>query len=287
VNHSHGAAASLIATLDLLRHDGFVLFSDYGSTELAVAGDRHQRFAGSRAMRLNFALLHHIFDQLSPTPPRIVTPEGDERAAIHTRLLCVETLPEVEDVFGAAFAQASFDALGELVQQARAARDRGAMDAAQALYSQAHQQYPENWYVLVEWAEFATYGFGDPALGVTLAEQAVFMNRISSPLAHNVYGEALYQTGRRAEAQAAYLEALRIQPDDIRAHGSLARAYADEGRYREAILEISLAIANDTAGAYRQNLVGKLHEILNQRDAARDGNQGQSTGRAERYPVQG
>jgi tetratricopeptide (TPR) repeat protein len=95
------------------------------------------------------------------------------------------------------------------------------------------------------------------------------MNPVTSALVHNVYGEALYLTGRKEAAHDAYLQALRLQPDDMRAHSNRARVYADEGRYREAILAISEAIANDGTGAFRQNLTAKLNEILDKRDTAR------------------
>jgi tetratricopeptide (TPR) repeat protein len=264
--HPHGAIASLLATLALLRTDGFILFNDYGGTGLEDIARQHQRYGGSRAVGLNFHLLEHVLGRT--TPVRILTPDGDERAAIHSRLITSVALPEVDEVFHDELAQATFDALGELMQKARAARERGDMEAVRRAYTEICERFPENWYVLTEWADVATHVLSDPALGLELAAKAVAMNPSASPLVHTVYGDAAYRSGDREKARDAYLTALGIQPDDFRAHGSMAMIHADEGRFSDAISEVSLALAADLKGAYRPMLTAKLNEILDRRQAA-------------------
>jgi Flp pilus assembly protein TadD len=58
--------------------------------------------------------------------------------------------------------------------------------------------------------------------------------RPDDPKAHNNLGNALYYQGRHKEAEAAYREAIRVQHDYPDAHSNLGDALSDQGRYPEA-----------------------------------------------------
>jgi len=262
--HSHGALTSLTKALGLLRPHGFVLFHDYASSDAADAPDKHQRFARSRAVPLNLALIDH---GLAAAGISVGVPQDDADAPIHTRLLSAQPSPELESTFARCYGRAAFERLSTLVAEAHELRDHDPV-AARAAYDRAAQISPENWYLLIEWAELELGVCDDPDAALALADRAVAMNPTGAPQIHAVRGDALAAVGATDEAHAAYAAALALHPDDVRARTGIARLLAYEEWYPEAIMELAGAIACDRAGAHRGVLLARLEQVLDMRAAA-------------------
>lgn len=261
--HSHGALTSLTISLSMLRPDGFVLFHDYGSGGTRHAPHTHQRFARSRATALNFDLLDHALTRGGHCA--VVEAAGDAAAPIHTRLLSRAALGELADAFRTRYDMTVFTRLAALVERARELRGVDPA-AARDSYARAHELAPENWYVLLDWAEFEHAGCADPDVAIELAGRAAAMNPTGAPIIHGVLGEALAAVGRTQEAAAAYGEALRLHADDIRARVGLACLHAFAERFDEAIVELGAAIVCDRGGANRDLLLARLGQVLDMRD---------------------
>jgi tetratricopeptide (TPR) repeat protein len=69
-------------------------------------------------------------------------------------------------------------------------------------------------------------------------------------------GAALYQQGRNAEAEAAFREALRLDPSLDFAHLGLGNVLLDAGRYAEAEAAFREAVRLDRGNAYAHNGLG-------------------------------
>jgi Flp pilus assembly protein TadD len=262
--HSHGALTSLTRAMALLRPDGYVLFHDYAARDAGEAPDKHQRFARSRATALNLALI----DQgLAAEGISVSAPQDDADAPIHTRLLSARACPELERTFARCYGRASFERLSALVGEAHALREADPL-AARAVYERAARTSPENWYLLVEWAELELGACDDPDAALALADRAVAMNPTGAPQIHGVRGDALAAVGATDEARAAYAAALALHPGDVRARTGMARLHAFEGHYPEAIMELAGAIACDGADSHRALLLARLDQVLDMRAGA-------------------
>ena len=83
---------------------------------------------------------------------------------------------------------------------------------------------------------------------------------------HNNLGNALFRQGSRAEAIAHYLEALRRNPDCVKAHYNLANALVEQGKIEEAINHYLEALRIDYNNEEAHNNLGNalakqgLHE---------------------------
>jgi len=262
--HSHGALTSLTRGLELLVAGGFVLFHDYGSADAGAGPEKHQRFARSRAVPLNLGLIDHALAQAGHD---VFVPDGDGQAPIHTRLVCAGAAPDLEQAFRASFDLAALRRLGALLREARGLRESDP-DGARDAYRRANEAAPENWHVLVDWAEFELGLCEDPDAALVLAEHAAAMNPTGATRIHDVRGDAHAAIGQLDEAAAAYRQALGLYADDVRARSGIARLHAYEGRYREAIVELGGAIACDRAGAHRALLLGRLEQVLDMRAEA-------------------
>jgi len=75
-------------------------------------------------------------------------------------------------------------------------------------------------------------------------------------------GDALFEWGRTAEAKSAYLRALKISPNDVRARFNLAFVHTRTRDYRAALAAIADALALDHTGQYRERLLAKQAEVL-------------------------
>lgn len=262
--HSHGALASLTRGLELLVPGGFVLCHDYGSAGAVAGPEKHQRFARSRAVALNLDLIDRA---LALAGHDVFVPDGDAGAPIHTRLAATNAPAELEQAFRASFDLAALARLGALLREARGLRESDP-DAARDAYRRANEAAPENWHVLVDWAEFELGLCDDPDAALALAEHAAAMNPTGATVIHDVRGDAHAAIGQIAEAAASYRQALGLYADDVRARAGIARLHAYEGRFREAIVELGGAIACDRAGAHRALLLGRLEQVLDMRDEA-------------------
>ena len=75
-----------------------------------------------------------------------------------------------------------------------------------------------------------------------------------------------YQAGQIAEAEAYYLQALSLDPDNIKAHYSLAVVYEDLQQFAQARRQYLLAVKGSYLKAY--NNLGRLHILEKKPDLA-------------------
>ena len=97
---------------------------------------------------------------------------------------------------------------------------------------------------------------------VEFAEKAVRLNPKLSH-AHQFLGGAYNTLGRYDEAISAMNEAVRLEPNNAGAHGSLARAYwLGKGMVEEAIVELEHAVAINPQAGYSYLQLVVLHTLV-------------------------
>ena len=105
---------------------------------------------------------------------------------------------------------------------------------------------------------------------VEFAEKAVKLNPKLSH-AHQFLGGAYSTLGRYDEAIAAMNEAVRLEPNNAGAHGSLARAYwIGKGMIEEAIVELERAVSINPQAGYSYLQLVFLHTLLGNYTRAED-----------------
>jgi tetratricopeptide (TPR) repeat protein len=113
-----------------------------------------------------------------------------------------------------------------------------------------------------EVARFLTFGLQSPPSGLRLAREALALNPACSAELWNTLGDALFALGRPGEAHHAFTRALRINPNDVRAHYNLTFVHLQKKDYPAALRTIAQGLALDGAGEYREGLLQKQSEVL-------------------------
>jgi len=263
VVHNYGAVQALEGLLSLVRETGFILINDYGQVALETAGDfQHQRYSQSTFIGINFPFLKSYFsDQASSV---WVDPSDEGQASIHARLLARRPAAETVTCFQDRFGKAAQDERQEPVQRARAGLKVGQFEAALAAYEQALERQPYNWALMNEVAHFLTFSLHNPRAGLELARAALACNPACSTDLWNVLGDSLFELGRIEDARQAYLHALRINPEDARAHFNLTFVHVRTREFTAALHRITEALILDRAGTYRERLLQTQSEVLAQ-----------------------
>jgi hypothetical protein len=261
--HNYGALHALECFLDLLHEDGFVLINDYGQIRAEDADDfRHQRYSQSTFIGVDFPLLRHYFTEA--TAHVWVEPPETDATRVHARLLARRLAPETTACFCDRFGAAAQERLGRSAASARDDVKAGRLETALAAYEEALGQQPYNWVLMNEVAQFLTFSLHDALAGTAVARAALACNPGCSTLLWNTLGDSLYELGRVEESRHAYLRALRINPDDERAHYNLTFVHVRCREYEAALRRIAEALARDRAGTYRERLLQTQSDVLAQ-----------------------
>jgi tetratricopeptide (TPR) repeat protein len=256
-----GALACIDALLERTHESGFVLVNDYGpvKTEDVPAHVGVQRFGGSVALGLNFALIERVLVERGLT---VLAPEGDEQRRVHTRLIGRRIGERARGVLRSRFAQETDRELDIPQEEARQHLAAGRRSDALTAYRQMIERNPGDWQMLGEAAEYVGLQLGDHSAGLDLARAALERNPWYSAWLWNVLGDCLFYKERLEDAHEAFLQAQRIDPDDPRTSLNLAYTLSARGDQTSALAAIARGLAHDGRGLYRPRLLEKQAQVL-------------------------
>jgi tetratricopeptide (TPR) repeat protein len=259
--HSYGAIQCLERLQGLLAPGGFILVNDYGPTQLSRDDEfEHQRFSLATFVGVNFPLLRAYFE--GGQRCQYVEPSVGEGRGIHSRLLGPDLPGDVVLRFHERFDDVAYQRQQEPIQKARACARAGRFELAAGFYREALHLQPRNWVLLNEVSLFLTFSLRDPKAGADLAKVALGLNPTCSAELWSTLGDALYESGRTAEARSAYEQALSVNGSDARARYNLAWVHTREKDYPAALRRLAEALALDKTGEYRERLLQKQQEVL-------------------------
>jgi tetratricopeptide (TPR) repeat protein len=268
----------------LLHESGFILVNDYGPVRLEDVASHMgvQRFGGSVALGLSFPLLEQTLIARALT---VMSPEGDEKRRIHTRLIAREVGEQAQEAFRSRFRLETDTYLDAPIEEARRHVAAGRTNEALAAYRVVVERSPRDWQLLGEAAEYAGLQLRDYTAGLELARAALERNPWCSAWLWNVLGDCLFCKEKCEEAHVAYEQAQRIDPDDPRTNLNLAYTFAARSAMNEALAAIARGLAQDGRGrgAYRARLLEKQGQILAILSERASAEQERLVKRAERF----
>jgi tetratricopeptide (TPR) repeat protein len=260
--HSYGAIQALDRLLAMVREDGLILASDYGSDQASTGDEfQHQRFSLATFVGVNFGLLQAYF---GAGRCEYVEPVGDA-PNLHSRLLGHRLSPNTLARFKERFGKEAAEALQAPVVKARECAARQQYELALGYYDEAMDRQPSNWVLACEAAQFLIFTMpGGVPEGIEMARLALALNPACSSEPWNILGDGLFEQGRYAEARSAFQRALEVNQSDVRAHYNLAWVHQREQNYAAALAVLAQALALDKTGQYRQRLMQKHSEVVAQ-----------------------
>jgi tetratricopeptide (TPR) repeat protein len=221
-------------------------------------GFEHQRYGDSVFVGLNYPLLEEYIRQRGGW--QWVAPPEDN-GHIYSRMIGVKLAVTVVERFQRAFTKSQFEWKREPANSASACIQAGRFETAAVAYREALQRQPYNWLLMSEAARFLMFTLRDANAGLELARAALALNPCSSEL-WDTLGDGLFLQERVSEARHAFLRALAVDPEDVRARYNLSFVYEHDRDYASALQIIAEALSIDTKGAYREGLLRKQGEVL-------------------------
>ena len=257
---NYGAITCLDVCMELLCHTGFILINDYGPVRRDEVANHSvsQRFGPTSATGINFPFLEQYFAKKCA----VVTPDGDERRGIHSRLMVRSDVPGTVAAYQNRFGQAGYDFFEVPVEEARAHLSAGRKTESLESYRLALSRAPHDWHVVGEIAEFVGLQLQDYQAGRQLIRAALDQNPWYSAWLWNVLGDILFLDRDVSGAHEAYLQAQRIHPRDARTNLNLAYTFFEFGEYANSLEALASAMGADVAGMYRPRLLEKQHQVL-------------------------
>jgi tetratricopeptide (TPR) repeat protein len=276
------ALGCLEKLLEISEPSGFLLINDYGPVRDADVSNHVgvQRFGGSVAQGLNFALLDRV---LAARGLSVAVPEGDEQRRIRTRALGRRLGVHAREVFRARFSFEADRYLDAPQEEARQHLGAGRRAEALAAYQELVRRNPRDWQMLGEAAEYVGLQLRDHAAGLQIVRAALERNPWSSPWLWNILGDCLFYAEKLDEAHGAFMQASQIDPDDPRTNLNLAYTLSARGAHGEALAAIGRGLAHDPRGSYRPRLLEKQAQILSAVSERAAAEQAQLQRRAERF----
>ena len=261
VTLNFGALHCLDRCLERIATDGFVLLSDYGPVRDDAPADLKiaQRFGITTAVGLNFPVIERY---LASRGAHARKAPGDDSRALHSRLITRRDMPRTAEAFDNRFSAEAYDYFEAPLRQAREHATAGRKEEAFASYRDAVNRSPRDWAIVGEAAEFVSLQLRDFASAQELCRAALELNPIYSSWLWNIMGDVLYCLERYDEAHEAYLQAERIDPNDVRTNQNLAYTYLREGRFEDCLRVIARGLAADGRGIYRDRLIEKQQQVI-------------------------
>jgi len=258
---NHGAVQSLERFVGIMPLDGFVLINDYGPIQKDQVQSfcSVQRFGPTVACGINFPLLELQCNRRNIV---VTKADGDEQRGIQARFLSRAELPKTRAAFRKAFSQETHAYYEGPVEQARGHANAGRLHEALDAYREAVTRSPRNWYIIGEAGEFLCLQLKNFDAALELLRTAVALNPVYSPWLWNALGDCLYCLERYDDAHEAYLQAARIDPQDVRTNLNLAYTLAQFGHLPEALEVIARGLSKDSRETYRSRLLEKQRHVL-------------------------
>jgi len=258
---NHGALACLEKLIRRLDPHGLLLINDYGPVRSEDVANHLgvQRFGGSVALGLNFPWLERVLGEQGFA---CVAPEGDEQRYIHSRLCARGIGAKAVELLNQHFGLAHDKALDAPQDEARAHLAAGRRNDALEAYRRAIERSPGDWQMLGEAAEYIGLQLGDHAAGLDIVRAALERNPWRSAWLWNILGDCLFYRNRLEGAHAAFMQALRIDPDDPRSNLNLAYTLSAQDDQAGALAAIARGLASDGQGHFRPRLLEKQGQII-------------------------
>jgi len=177
-------------------------------------------------------------------------------------MICHKDLPRTREAFTRRFSGEFADYFDGPARDARQHVPAGRNDKALESFRLALQRSPRDWPLLGQAAEFVGLQLREFHAGMELIRAALEQNPCYSAWLWNVLGDCLFCLERFTDAHDAYLQAQRIDSDDVRTSFNLSYTYFQMGRYLEALEVISRGLAADVQATYRERLLNKQAQIL-------------------------
>jgi len=251
VVHSAAATYCLEKTLEILRPDGYICYSDFGpaTAHWASAGYQQAPREASIAWGLNhFAIDRWLtsLDNDGNARSTLSIPRGESAANIKHRLAGRGAIPATRNAFEAQFDGSADAKVEQILDIAR----YFATPQAQRIqaYRQALVAQPENWLLLAEAGEFALRHDNNAELGHLLLTEALRFNPWHLATAWNALGDLYRAISDVDRAQHAYEQAIRAKPEDHHSYINLAAVYGLRCNFARALEFAALGIARDTQG---------------------------------------
>jgi tetratricopeptide (TPR) repeat protein len=257
---NYGALEAAEGWLARTDPGGFLLINDYRSpTGDETAAAIVQHYGDTVAVGLNFPLLREM---LRSAGHYVSAPPGDDERAVHSMLITGRAMVETEGAFASHYSNEADMWFEQPAVEAAELVAAGRNEEALARFQIALARSPRNWQLIGNVAEFVGLQLGEHKAGAELARSALEINPWFSALLWNILGDCLFGMNESEQAHEAYLQALRIAPEDVRTHFNLSFTSWQKGDLRRALLEIAEAIAADGAGAYRDRLLAQQRQIM-------------------------
>jgi tetratricopeptide (TPR) repeat protein len=268
VLHNYGAIQCLTYAMRLLRDGGFVLVSDYGDSPFDRDAEiyRHQRFGGASAMGLNFPFLKNYFER--HVECQWIEPAGDY-PHLWVRLIGRNLSSTAPARFQDLFSRSAFESLYTPTARARELMREGRFEEARDAFQNSLCLQPRNWALLEETADLQTFKLSEYKAGLETTARALEINPIGPGL-WNTHGDCLYYLERKDEAHEAYLRALELNPEDVRARYNLSFTLSNRADQSAALKIIAEALEKDRKGKYVDRLLRRQSEILNHLNRIRE-----------------
>ncbi|KIN62981.1 hypothetical protein Z946_1844 [Sulfitobacter noctilucicola] len=261
--HSHGAIETLKDVVKCLNPGGFIAIADYGHNPAADEQDvfEFQHFGGSVAIGLNFSAIDRVVSGWQGID--VVAPATDN-GQLMMRLIGSKLSEAIQETFLLVAGKENWDRLTDPLHKAQELTSNGQFEAARWKYEEALRLQPHNWALIEEVAGFLTYRLDAYEAGLMMAKAGIERNSLSPGL-WNIAGDCLFYTDHYAEAEEAYHKARLASPRDIRSLLNLAWVAERTGRDDLALDLIAKGLAMDNTDAFRDALIAKQTQILDQR----------------------